>query len=47
MRTLLFLGPPSDVTEFTITRLDPYGAQLTKRPTISHAGAVPSLDLRR
>jgi hypothetical protein len=46
-RTLLFLGPPSDVTEFTITRLDTYGAQLIKRSAISHAGAIPSLELRR
>ena len=47
VRTLLFLGPPSDVTEFTINRLDTYGVQLTKRPEISDGGVVESLELRR
>ena len=46
-RTLLFLRPPSDVTEFTIKRLDAYGAQFVKRPEISDGGVTQSLELRR
>jgi hypothetical protein len=47
VRTLLFLSPPPDVTEFTIRRLDIYGAQFLKRPEISDGGVTQSLELRR
>jgi hypothetical protein len=46
VRTLLFLAPQPDVSEFTINRLDAYGAQLIQRPEISDGGVQQSLELR-
>lgn len=45
-RTLLFLPPQPDVTEFTISRLDTYGAKLIRRPHLSDRGIEQSLHLR-
>jgi hypothetical protein len=47
IRTLLFIGPPADVTEFDIARIDAWSATLQRRPRLGATAVTETLALRR